>query len=34
MIRYEESHKNRTNVVNATQTRLADLAKEAVGVDS
>jgi len=34
MIRYEETHKNRANVVSATQTRLADLAKEAVGVDS
>jgi hypothetical protein len=34
VIRYEETHKNRTAVVNATQTRLAALAKEAVGVDS
>jgi bacterioferritin (cytochrome b1) len=34
VIRYEETHKNRTGVVNATQTRLAALAKEAVGVDS
>lgn len=33
-IRYEETHKNRTNVVNAAQTHMADLAKEAVGVDS
>ena len=34
IIRYEETHKNRSSVVSATQTRLADLAKEAVGVDS
>jgi hypothetical protein len=34
MIRYEETHKNRSQVVSATQTRLAALAKEAVGVDS
>ena len=34
IIRYEETHKARTSVVNATQTRLAALAKEAVGVDS
>jgi hypothetical protein len=34
VIRYEETHKNRASVVSATQTRLADLAKEAVGVDS
>ncbi|MGY1638867.1 ferritin-like domain-containing protein [Geodermatophilus sp. SYSU D00742] len=34
VIRYEETHKNRSSVVSATQTRLADLAKEAVGVDS
>ena len=34
IIRYEETHKNRTSVVNATQTQLAALAKEAVGVDS
>jgi hypothetical protein len=32
IIRYEETHKNRTSVVNATQTQLAALAKEAVGV--
>jgi hypothetical protein len=34
MIRYEETHKNRSSVVSATQTQLAALAKEAVGVDS
>ena len=34
IIRYEETHKNRTSVVNATQTQLAALAKEAVGVSS
>ncbi len=34
VIRYEETHKNRADVISATQTRLADLAKEAVGVDS
>jgi bacterioferritin (cytochrome b1) len=34
VIRYEETHKKRTGVINATQTRLAALAKEAVGVDS
>jgi len=34
VIRYEETHKNRSSVVSATQTRLAGLAKEAVGVDS
>jgi hypothetical protein len=34
IIRYEETHKNRTNVVNAAQTHMADLAKEKVGVDS
>ena len=32
VIHYEESHKNRSSVVSATQTRLADLAKDAVGV--
>lgn len=32
IIRYEETHKNRTSVINATQTQLAALAKEAVGV--
>jgi hypothetical protein len=32
VIHYEESHKNRSNVASAAQTRLADLAKEAVGV--
>ena len=34
VISYEESHKDRSNVVSAAQTRLADLAKEAVGVSS
>ncbi|NEK56978.1 ferritin-like domain-containing protein [Geodermatophilus sabuli] len=34
VIRYEETHKNRSGIVSATQTRLADLAKEAVGVDA
>ncbi|SFL40097.1 hypothetical protein [Geodermatophilus ruber] len=34
MIRYEETRKNRASVISATQTRLAALAKEAVGVDS
>lgn len=34
VLRYEETHKNRTSVVNATQTQVAALAKEAVGVDS
>ena len=34
ILRYEETHKNRTSVVNATQTQVATLAKEAVGVDS
>lgn len=34
IIRYEETHKNRSNVASAAQTRLADLAKEAVGVSS
>ena len=32
MIRYEETHKNRSNVVSAAQTALATVAKEAVGV--
>jgi hypothetical protein len=32
VIAYEESHKNRANVASAAQTRLAALAKEAVGV--
>jgi hypothetical protein len=32
VIAYEESHKNRSSVASAAQTRLADLAKEAVGV--
>ena len=34
MIRYEETHKNRSSVVSAAQTALKDVAKEAVGVDS
>jgi bacterioferritin (cytochrome b1) len=32
VIHYEEAHKDRSNVVSAAQIRLADLAKEAVGV--
>ncbi len=32
VISYEEAHKDRSNVVSAAQTRLAELAKEAVGV--
>jgi DNA-binding ferritin-like protein len=32
VIRYEETHKNRSNVASAAQTQLAALAKEAVGV--
>ena len=32
VIHYEEANKNRSSVVSATQTRLADLAKDAVGV--
>jgi len=34
VIRYEETHKNRSNVVSAAQVALADIAKEAVGVPS
>jgi hypothetical protein len=34
IIRYEETHKNRSNVASAAQTQLADLAKEAVGITS
>ena len=34
ILRYEETHKNRTSVVNATQTQVAALAKEAVGVNN
>jgi bacterioferritin (cytochrome b1) len=34
VINYEESNKNRSNVVSAAQTHLADLAKEAVGVSN
>ena len=32
VIHYEEANKNRSSVVSATQTQLADLAKDAVGV--
>lgn len=32
VIHYEEAHKDRSNVASAAQTRLAELAKEAVGV--
>ncbi len=32
IVRYEEAHKARSSVVSAAQVRLADLAKEAVGV--
>src|SRR4051794_2743213 len=34
VLRYEETHKNRSNVVSAAQVALADVAKEAVGVSS
>jgi DNA-binding ferritin-like protein len=34
VIRYEETHKNRSNVASAAQTQLAAIAKEAVGVTS
>src|SRR4051812_1754693 len=34
IIRYEETHKNRSHIVSAAQTQLAALAKEAVGVSS
>jgi hypothetical protein len=34
ILSYEETHKNRSNVVSAAQTQLAALAKEAVGVSS
>ncbi len=34
VIGYEETHKNRANVVSAAQTALADLAKDAVGISS
>ncbi|MGY1771055.1 ferritin-like domain-containing protein [Blastococcus sp. SYSU D00813] len=34
VIRYEETHKNRSSVVSAAQVALAAVAKEAVGVDS
>jgi DNA-binding ferritin-like protein len=34
VIRYEETHKSRANVVSAAQTQLASIAKEAVGVSS
>lgn len=32
VLRYEEQHKNRSGVVSAAQTRIAALAKDAVGV--
>lgn len=34
LIRYEETHKNRSSVISAAQVALAAVAKEAVGVDS
>jgi hypothetical protein len=34
IIRYEETHKKRSNVISAAQTALKDVAKEAVGVPS
>src|SRR3954464_15678778 len=34
IIRYEETHKNRSHIASAAQTQLAALAKEAVGVPS
>ncbi|MET0764170.1 MAG: ferritin-like domain-containing protein [Blastococcus sp.] len=34
VIRYEETHKDRSNVASAAQTQLAALAKEAVGISS
>jgi hypothetical protein len=34
IVSYEETHKDRANVVSAAQTQLASLAKEAVGVDA
>jgi hypothetical protein len=34
IIRYEETHKNRSHVTSAAQTQLAALAKEAVGISS
>ena len=34
IIRYEETHKNRSSVVSAAQTALKDVAKEAVGIPS
>jgi len=34
VLHFEETHKNRTNVVNAAQTHIADLAKEAVGISA
>jgi len=32
IIAFEEAHKNRQGVVSAAQTRLADIAKEVVGI--
>jgi len=34
VIRYEETHKNRSGIISAAQTRFAAVAKEAVGVSS
>src|SRR4051794_8110861 len=34
VIRYEETHKNRSSIISAAQTRFAAVAKEAVGVSS
>ncbi|SFT80663.1 hypothetical protein SAMN05660657_03207 [Geodermatophilus amargosae] len=34
IIRYEETHKNRSSVISAAQVALAEVAKEAVGVDA
>jgi hypothetical protein len=34
IVAYEEVHKNRARVVSAAQTRLADIAKEVVGIDT
>ncbi len=34
IIRYEETHKNRSSVISAAQVALAAVAKEVVGVDS
>ena len=34
VVRYEETHKNRSHIVSAAQTQLAALAKEAVGISN